>query len=74
MVRLVSDTSNVLTFPGETRARASVELLIELARSLVDTLTTEPSHVSSPFRGHQTICSKLLGWTAPRHRVPDLGL
>ena len=25
-------------------------------------------------RGYHTICSKLLGWTAPRHRVPDLGL
>jgi hypothetical protein len=25
-------------------------------------------------RGNNTICSKLLGWTAPRHRVPELGL
>ena len=42
-VRLVSDASNVLAFPGETRARPSVELIIELApsRSLVDTLTAE---------------------------------
>src|SRR4029077_8672808 len=42
-VRLVSDASNVLAFPGETRARPSVELLMELApsRSLVDSLTAE---------------------------------
>jgi hypothetical protein len=42
-VRLVSDASNVLAFPGETRARPSVELLMELApsRSLVATLTAE---------------------------------
>src|SRR5450432_632233 len=42
-VRLVSEASNVLAFPGETRARPSVELLMELApsRSLVDTLTAE---------------------------------
>jgi hypothetical protein len=42
-VRLVSDASNVLAFPGETRARPSVELLMELppSRSLVDTLTAE---------------------------------
>jgi hypothetical protein len=42
-VRLVSDTSNVLTFPGATRARPGVELIMELApsRSLVDTLTAE---------------------------------
>jgi len=26
------------------------------------------------FRGYHTICSKLLGWTAPRHQVPELGL
>jgi len=40
---LVSDGSNVLAFPGETRARPSVELILELApsRSLVDTLTPE---------------------------------
>ena len=42
-VRLVTDASNVLAFPGETRAHPSVELLMELApsRSLVDTLTAE---------------------------------
>ena len=42
-VRLVSAASNVLAFPGETRARPSVELIMELApsRSLVDTLTAE---------------------------------
>jgi hypothetical protein len=42
-VRLVSDTSNLLAFPGETRARPSVELIMELApsRSLVDTLIAE---------------------------------
>jgi hypothetical protein len=42
-VRLVSDASNVLAFPGETRTRPTVELLMELApsRSLVDTLTAE---------------------------------
>src|SRR5580698_862530 len=42
-VRLVSDASNVLAFPGETRARPSVELIMELApsRSLVDTLLAE---------------------------------
>src|SRR6202171_3119291 len=42
-VRLVSDTSNVLAFPGETRARPSVELIMELApsRSFVDTLIAE---------------------------------
>ena len=42
-VRLVSDASNVLAFPGETPARPSVELIMELApsRSLVDTLTAE---------------------------------
>jgi hypothetical protein len=42
-VRLVSDTSNVLAFPGKTRARPSVELITELApsRSLVDTLIAE---------------------------------
>jgi hypothetical protein len=48
-VRLVSDGSNVLEFPRETRARPSVELLMELApsRSLVDTLIAErgdPAH------------------------------
>jgi hypothetical protein len=42
-VRLVSGTSNVLAFPAETRARPSVELILELApsRSLADTLTAE---------------------------------
>jgi len=27
-----------------------------------------------PIWGHLPICSKLLVWTAPRHRVPELGL
>src|ERR1700704_5871956 len=42
-VTLVSDASNVLAFPGETRTRPSVELIMELApsRSLVDTLIAE---------------------------------
>jgi hypothetical protein len=42
-IRLVSDASNVLVFPGETRVRPSVELIMELApsRSLVDTLLAE---------------------------------
>src|ERR1700733_13799952 len=42
-VRLVSDTPNVLAFPGSPRPRPSVDLLMELApsRSLVDTLTAE---------------------------------
>ena len=42
-VRLVSDASNVLEFPGEKRVRPSVGLIMELApsRSLVDTLTAE---------------------------------
>jgi hypothetical protein len=42
-VTLMSDASNVLAFPGETRTRPSVELILELApsRSLVDTLTAE---------------------------------
>jgi hypothetical protein len=54
-VRLVSDSSNVLAFPGETRARPSVELIMELApsRSLVDTLTAErgdpPYHAWAGF-------------------------
>src|SRR5271154_757197 len=48
-LRLVSDASNVLAFPGQTRERPSVELIMELApsRSLVDTLTAErgdPTH------------------------------
>jgi hypothetical protein len=50
-VRLVAGSSNVLEFPGETRIRPSVELLMELAppRSLVDTLSAErgdPGHDS----------------------------